>query len=59
MKKYHRSRTVWLGGIVSILGVLQSMLVAFPIPPLYQGLGAVLLGLAIIMLRLDTDGPVE
>lgn len=59
MKKARKSRTIWLGGIISTLGVLQSSLILLPIPPLWQGVLIAVLGVAIILLRLDTDAPIE
>lgn len=59
MKKARKSRTIWLGGAVSTLGVLQALVVSFPIPPIWQGVSAIIIGLLIILLRLDTDGPIQ
>lgn len=54
MTKPTKSRTIWLGGVISTLGVVQVFAPALPIHPLYQGLLAIVVGLLIVVLRYDT-----
>lgn len=54
MKLKRKSRTMWLGGVVTVLGVLQAFAQDLPIRPLWQGLFAVVVGLLVMVLRLDT-----
>ena len=57
IKKALKSRTVWLGMIVTVLSTFQSLISEFPVPYYVQGLIGSILGILIILLRLDTtDG---
>ena len=51
-----RSRAVWVGIVLTILGVLQVFAVNFPIRPLYQGLFSAVIGILIVLIRYDTTG---
>lgn len=50
-----KSRTVWMGVVVTVLGVVQTFAPALPISPLYQGVLAIAVGILIVVLRFDTD----
>ena len=56
-KKAMKSRTVWLGIIVTVLSTFQGLISEFPVPYYWQGIIGSALGIIIILLRLDTtDG---
>lgn len=59
IKKMIKSRTVWLGAIVSLLGWIQTVIPELPIDPLYQGYAGMFVGLLIVLLRLDTKDAIE
>lgn len=59
IKKALKSRTVWLGIIISTLGVFQSFVNIIPVNPIYQSLIAVFLGVVIVILRFDTDDAIS
>jgi hypothetical protein len=52
-----RSKTIWLGGAVAVLGYVQANISLFApwLDPKYIGLGNVLLGVAVIVVRFYTD----
>lgn len=57
LKKALKSRTVWLGIIVTILSTFQGLVSEMPVPYYVQGIIGSVLGILIILLRLDTtDG---
>lgn len=59
MLKAFKSRTVWMGIGLTILGVLQTFATDLPIRPLYQGLFAAIIGILIIVLRFDTNDAIS
>jgi putative flippase GtrA len=57
LRKALKSRTVWLGAIVTILSTFQGLVSEMPVPYYVQGIIGSVLGILIILLRLDTkDG---
>lgn len=58
MTKWLKSRTVWLGVIVGVLGVVQSTIETAPLPEPWGGIGLTVLGAVIVGLRGLTVGPV-
>ena len=57
--KAFKSRTVWLGIVITILGALQAIAPNLPINPLYQALFDILLGILIIVIRFDTKDAIS
>lgn len=55
------SRLVWLGLAVTVLGFLEAQFrtIEHLLPEKYRGLGLMLLGLAVVVLRFMTTVPVE
>lgn len=58
MKSWLKSKTVWLGFGVGILGVVQATLETAPIPEPWGGLALGVLGAAIVTLRALTTEPI-
>lgn len=58
MKAWFRSKTVWLGLAVGVLGVVQTTLQTAPIPEPWGGLGMAILGAGIVALRKMTTQPI-
>lgn len=57
LRKALKSRTVWLGMIVTIMSTFQGLVSEMPVPYYVQGIIGSVLGIGIILLRLDTkDG---
>lgn len=57
VKKALKSRTVWLGMVVTVLSTFQGLVSEIPVPYYVQGAIGSILGIAIILLRMDTtDG---
>ena len=54
-----RSRAVWVGIVLTVLGVLQVFAPDLPIRPLYQGLFAAVVGILIVLIRYDTTGSID
>ena len=54
MKSWIKSKTVWLGLIVGVLGVVQGTLETAPIPEPFGGLALGVLGAVIVALRAMT-----
>ena len=54
-----RSRTVWLGMIAAVLGVIQAnpQAIAPFVEPHWLGLINMLVGIGIVVVRFDTQGP--
>jgi hypothetical protein len=59
LKKALKSRTVWFGMAISGLGFIQSIVYEFPVSPAIQGVIGVILGAAIVLLRMDTDDAID
>lgn len=55
IKKALKSRTVWLGMIVTVLSTFQGLVSEMPVPYYVQGIIGSVLGILIILLRLDTS----
>ena len=55
-----RSRTVWLGMIAAALGVIQAnpQAIAPFVEPHWLGLINMLVGIGIVLVRFDTQGPI-
>lgn len=58
MKSWVKSKTVWLGFGVGLLGVIQATLETAPIPEPWGGLALGVLGAAIVALRAITSQPI-
>lgn len=54
MKNALASRTVWMGIIITVLGVAQTFAPELPIKPIYQAAFDVVVGVLIVVLRFDT-----
>ena len=59
LKKLSRSRTAWLGALISALSFVQSIVPEFSVSVRAQALIGVGIGVVIIWLRMDTDHSVE
>ena len=59
MKKWFKSKTVWLGFAVGFLGLIQTTLETAPIPEPWGGIGLTVLGAAIVGLRSLTSESIE
>lgn len=59
MGNWFKSRTVWLGVIVGVLGVVQTTMQTAPLPEPWGGLGLTVLGAVIVGLRGLTTGPIS
>ena len=55
----HKSKTIWFGVAVSILGVVEANLGLFNLSPQAQGLVAMGIGIGIIVLRAITTMPLS
>lgn len=58
MKSWIKSKTVWLGIAVGVLGVVQTTLETAPLPEPWGGLGLTALGALIVTLRGLTTQPI-
>lgn len=58
MKAWFKSKTVWVGIAVGILGVLQQAAETAPIPDQYSGLVLSIFGVLTVGLRAITTGPI-
>jgi hypothetical protein len=59
LKKAMKSRTILLGCLISVLSFIQGIVYEFPVPVLYQGLIGSVLGVLVILLRMDTTDAID
>lgn len=59
MKSWIKSKTVWLGMVVGVLGVVQTTFQTAPIPEPWGGMAMAVLGAAIVGLRALTTEPIK
>jgi hypothetical protein len=54
LKKCAKSRTMWLGALVSMLGAVQGIYYQLPMPWYMQAMSYVVIGAVMNLLRADT-----
>lgn len=59
LPKGFKSRTVWIGIALTVLGTLQAFATVLPFRPIYQGLFSVIVGVLIVLVRYDTHGSIK
>jgi uncharacterized membrane protein YccC len=57
LKKAFKSRTIIMGIVITCLSFVQGIVYEFPVTPFIQGIIGCVLGILIVLLRMDTtDG---